>query len=84
MELQVTEVEERLDQVTSELTRAQQERERLAEQLQEEKRHSKVSGVGVPAISSFLLHMAWQLGPGISQIDVSIAGKTTACGYIIL
>lgn len=43
MELQVTEMEERLDQVTSELSRAQQERERLAEELEREKSHSKVS-----------------------------------------
>ena len=43
MELQVTEVEERLDRVTAELSLAQQEKGRLAEELEGEKNHSKVS-----------------------------------------
>ena len=42
MELQVTGVEERLDQVSSELTRAQEEKKKLAEELEREKSHTKV------------------------------------------
>ena len=60
MELQVTEVEERLDQVTSELSMAQQERERLTELLEQEKSQSKVSKKGGKRGWCWTLHY-WSL-----------------------